>query len=202
MLKIGEFARLAQVAVSTLRFCAEAGLRPPAEGDPFTGYRNCTSDQLPRLHRLLALRDLGFSLEAIRALLDEGVTPEQLRGMWRWRQAEQQARVREERGRPERVAARLTQFEEDGRRPCDEVVRKAVEPGDDPAALNLPIGAIPGGRHARRKLADWEQPTDEIGPAFEAMAAEHPDDRTRPSIEFYRSQRELILLLPVQAPAG
>jgi DNA-binding transcriptional MerR regulator len=39
MFAIGEFARLAQVTVKTLRYYDEAGLLKPAHVDPDSGYR-------------------------------------------------------------------------------------------------------------------------------------------------------------------
>ncbi len=39
---------------------------------------------------------------------------------------------------------------------------------------------------------------ENIGPTFDAMAAEHPHDRSRPVIEFYRRHNDVILFLPVE----
>jgi len=63
MFKIGEFSKLSQVTVKTLRYYDEIGLLKPAEVDRFTSYRYYSVDQLPRLNRILALKDLGLSLE-------------------------------------------------------------------------------------------------------------------------------------------
>lgn len=111
MLKIGDFARLSQVSVKTLRFYAETGLLPPAAIDRFSGYRYYTFEQLPRLNRILALKDLGLSLEQIGQLLDEGLSPDQLRGMLRLKQAELRQRLEDEHQRLQRVEARLRQIE-------------------------------------------------------------------------------------------
>jgi len=62
MLKIGEFSKLAQVSVKTLRYYDELGLLRPDWVDRYTGYRFYALQQLPRLNRILALRELGFSL--------------------------------------------------------------------------------------------------------------------------------------------
>jgi DNA-binding transcriptional MerR regulator len=48
--------------VKTLRYYDELGLLRPDWVDRYTGYRYYTLQQLPRLNRLLALRELGFSL--------------------------------------------------------------------------------------------------------------------------------------------
>ena len=66
MIKIGDFARLSQVSVVTLRYYAETDLLKPVKVDALTGYRFYSADQLPRLNRILALKDLGFSLDQIR----------------------------------------------------------------------------------------------------------------------------------------
>ena len=53
MLKIGDFSKVVQVSVKTLRYYGERGLLEPAWMDRFTGYRDYTLDQLPRLNREL-----------------------------------------------------------------------------------------------------------------------------------------------------
>ena len=65
MIKIGSFSKLSLVPVKTLRYYDEIGLLKPVEVDRFTAYRYYSVDQLPRLNRILALKDLGFSLEHI-----------------------------------------------------------------------------------------------------------------------------------------
>ena len=59
MLKIGEFSKLAQVSVKTLRYYDALGLLRPDWVDRYTGYRYYALQQLPRLNRILALRELG-----------------------------------------------------------------------------------------------------------------------------------------------
>lgn len=128
MLKIGEFSRLCRVPVSALRYYADLGLLPPAAIDRESGYRYYTLEQLPRLHRILALRDLGLSLEQIGTMLDEPVSAEQLRGMLRLRQNELAQQITEEQARLARVAARLRQIEQEGAMSAYDVVVKDVEP--------------------------------------------------------------------------
>jgi len=114
MIKIGDFSRISRVPVKTLRYYDEVGLLKPVEVDRFTGYRYYSLDQLSRLNRILALKDLGFSLEQIAQLLDENLPAAQIRGMLRMKQAELQDRVREEQERLARVEARLRQIEQEG----------------------------------------------------------------------------------------
>jgi DNA-binding transcriptional MerR regulator len=57
------------------------GLLKPMQVDDFTGYRYYSASQLPRLNRILALKDLGFSLEQIAQLLDHEIEVAKLRSM-------------------------------------------------------------------------------------------------------------------------
>ena len=93
MYGIGTVARLAQVSVRTLRYYDELGLLRPIWTDPDTGYRWYAPDQLQRLHRIMALRDLGVALADIGRLLDEGVNAEQLKGILLLRRTEASERL-------------------------------------------------------------------------------------------------------------
>src|SRR5262245_8336181 len=128
MLKIGDFSKLSQVSVKTLRYYDEMGLLRPEVVDAFTGYRYYSASQLPRLNRVLALKDLGFTLEQIGRVLDEGVSPAQLQGMLRLKRAEAQRQVEDEQARLARIEARLRQIEREDTMPDYGVVLKQVEP--------------------------------------------------------------------------
>ena len=69
MLKIGDFSKLSRVSIRMLRHYDEIGLLKPAETDPFTDYRYYSEAQLPTVCRITALRDMGFSLGEVRAIL-------------------------------------------------------------------------------------------------------------------------------------
>ena len=128
MIKIGDFSKLSQVSVKTLRYYDEMGLLSPLEVDRFSGYRYYSVSQLPRLNRILALKDLGFTLEQIAQILNDGVTLDRLRGMLMIKKAEQEQRVQEEQDRLARVEARLRQIEMENTMTSYEVVLKKVEP--------------------------------------------------------------------------
>jgi DNA-binding transcriptional MerR regulator len=70
MFRIGDFSRLARVTIKTLHHYDEAGLLQPKHVDRQSGYRYYDASQLPTLQRILLLKDLGFSLEQIRNLLN------------------------------------------------------------------------------------------------------------------------------------
>jgi DNA gyrase inhibitor GyrI len=63
--------------------------------------------------------------------------------------------------------------------------------------FGLPTWTIPGGKYAREKVTDYRSRVEVIAETFEAMAKEFRADRSRPEVEFYKSQREIILLLPI-----
>ncbi len=128
MFKIGEFSRFSQVSVKTLRYYDQIGLLKPAEVDDFTGYRYYSACQLPRINRILALKDLGLSLGQITQLLEEDMTPDQIRGILRLKQVEIQQQVQQEQTRLARVEWRLKQIEQEETMPTQEVVLKKVPP--------------------------------------------------------------------------
>ncbi len=126
MLKIGEFARVGQVSIATLRHYDQCGLLKPLLLDPNTGYRYYSLDQLPHLNRILALKELGFPLEQIAQLLAEGLSFAQLRGMFQLKQAQTQQMLDAEQARLTRIATRLRQIEQEGKMPVYEVLLKQV----------------------------------------------------------------------------
>lgn len=126
MFAIGEFSRLAQVTIKTLRHYDEAGLLKPARVDPDSGYRYYSAQQLPRLHRILVLKELGFTLEQVRLLLNEGVSGTELNGMLRLRQAEQAERLREEQFRLRQIETMIQAIQKE-EEPMD-IVIKQTEP--------------------------------------------------------------------------
>jgi DNA-binding transcriptional MerR regulator len=126
MIKIGDFARLSQVSVVTLRYYDEMELLKPVTVDHFTGYRYYSAGQLPRLNRILALKDLGFSLEQIRLMLADGLSLEQLRGMLKMQRSEVEQRLSAEWERLLRIEARLRQIELEDKMPDYDVVIKTT----------------------------------------------------------------------------
>jgi DNA-binding transcriptional MerR regulator len=128
MLSIGVFAQLGQVSPRTLRHYNDLGVLGPAHIDPATGYRGYEISQLGRLHRLLALRDLGFALNQIGTILDDQVTVEELRGMLMMRRAQIKATVAEEQARLRRVEARLRFIERSQTMTAPDIVVKTTDP--------------------------------------------------------------------------
>jgi DNA-binding transcriptional MerR regulator len=126
MIKIGDFARLGQVSVPTLRFYAEVGLLMPASVDGASGYRYYSVTQLPRLNRIMALKELGFTLTQIAQILNGQPTLETLRDLLTVKRAETEQIVAEERARLARIEVRLQQIEQESRMSELDVAVKAV----------------------------------------------------------------------------
>ncbi|MGG2461792.1 MerR family transcriptional regulator [Streptomyces sp. RGM 3693] len=128
MFSIGDFARYGRVSARMLRHYDAIGLLRPARTDPVTGYRFYAAAQLARLNRIIALKDLGFSLQQVAAILDEQVGAAELRGMLRLRQAELAAEREAAEARLGQVEARLRTIESEGHMSADDVVLKRTEP--------------------------------------------------------------------------
>jgi len=128
MFSIGEFARHGRVSVRMLRHYDAIGLIRPACVDAATGYRLYQASQLDELNRVIALKDLGFTLQQVQAILEEKVSAAELRGMLRLRRAEIQASIEAETTRLARVEARLLTIEDGARVPADGIVVKRLAP--------------------------------------------------------------------------
>jgi DNA-binding transcriptional MerR regulator len=122
MFTIGDFARHGRVSVRMLRHYDGIGLLEPSYVAPVTGYRYYSAGQLARLNRIVALRDLGFTLEQIRPMLDDKVDLGELTGMLRLRQAELTEQLAADTARLRGVEARLRSLAYDAE-PVDVVVK-------------------------------------------------------------------------------
>jgi DNA-binding transcriptional MerR regulator len=126
MFNIGAFASHGRVSVRMLRHYDGIGLLRPASVDQVTGYRWYEARQLARLNRIVALKDLGFTLQQVQSILDDKVSVEELRGMLRLRQAELQSQLAADRARLAQVEARLQTIEREGAMPSDDVQVKRI----------------------------------------------------------------------------
>lgn len=73
----------------------------------------------------------------------------------------------------------------------------ALKPSDDPDALGLGRTVIPGGAYAASKVRDWTRGPDAIRTAILALRHTHQTDDSRPDIEFYRSETDMLVYVPV-----
>lgn len=126
-LKIGEFSTLGRVSVRMLRHYEKLGLLVPAETDTFTSYRYYTLDQLPRLNRIIALKELGFSLEQVGDILANNPGAEEMRALLSERRGMLAAEIEQSNRRLEQVDVRLAQIEREGVPPEEsEIVLKSL----------------------------------------------------------------------------
>ena len=65
MYKIGEFSKLTDLSVRTLRYYDECGILKPEYTDTFSGYRYYTEDNRKEAEDIKFMKDLDFSLEEI-----------------------------------------------------------------------------------------------------------------------------------------
>ncbi|HKX39066.1 MAG TPA: MerR family transcriptional regulator [Burkholderiales bacterium] len=134
MFRIGDFSRIARVSCRLLRYYDELGLLKPARVEPETGYRYYSAAQLPKLNRILVLRDLGLSLEQIAQALRDDLPAGELRGMLLMRRAEAEQAVEAESQRLRQIESRIAQIEAEGQPMADDVVLR-----DEPARRLLSL---------------------------------------------------------------
>ncbi len=127
MFRIGEFSRITRVTIDTLRHYDALGLLKPANVDPFTGYRYYSARQLESLNRILALKEVGFSLEEIARILQDDLTNDQLRGMLKAQLVRAEQEVQDAQQRQERILARLHYLNSEDTMPAYDVTVKPVE---------------------------------------------------------------------------
>src|SRR5262245_16954084 len=130
LLKIGDFSRLSHVSIKTLRYYDEIGLLSPSQVDQFTNYRYYAIEQLAQIHRIMALKDLGLSLEQIRQMLDTELSREQLQGMFTLREAQLRQQVYATKARLTQVQFRLRMLKMEEEMPTIDIKVIEVKPVD------------------------------------------------------------------------
>lgn len=151
---ISDFARLGQVSVRMLRHYDALGLLVPDDVDPSNGYRSYSPVQLHRLNRIVALKDLGFTLEQVRRLLQDDLDAVELRGMLRLRRAQLEAEVAAVDARLAAVETRLRMIDKEQTMTTDFVVKTV------PAVQLI----------ARTATLDPDRLGEHVGPMFDSVA--------------------------------
>ena len=119
MYKIGDLSRCTGLTVKTLRYWADIGLLVPDETDRFTGYRYYSASKLRDCIRIIALKELGFSLDEIRAFADSDKTR-----LVESKTAELERSVRESEAKLRRLRELRSELEE-GKNMYDIVIKPA-----------------------------------------------------------------------------
>ncbi len=146
---IGDFARLGQVSVRMLRHYDQIGLLSPDSVDQWNGYRSYSPEQLYILNRIVALKDLGLSLEQVGHIVSDRVSIEELRGMLRLCQVKVEEEMRVAGSRLAAVESRLRMMEREGTmsddyvlKPIDGVRLAALTDTLDPHTVGQRIGPM------------------------------------------------------------
>lgn len=127
MFRIGEFSRIARVSGRLLRYYDSIGLLSPQHVDPATGYRYYSASQLAPLNRILALKDLGLTLDQVARLVEGKIAAAEIRGMLTLKKVEIEQTLSEETARLRHIESRLKQIEEEGSLADYDVIVKSVE---------------------------------------------------------------------------
>ena len=126
MFRIGEFSKIAQVPASQLRYYDDIGLFSPMRSDRDTSYRYYSVQQLAELNRILALKDLGLTLDQIKSLIEDAVSPDEIRGMLTLKKAQIEQTIQAEAVRLRAVESRLQLLDRKGEFQDDDVVLKSL----------------------------------------------------------------------------
>jgi DNA-binding transcriptional MerR regulator/effector-binding domain-containing protein len=189
MFRVRDFSRLTRVTIKTLRHYDRLGLLVPAFVDPVTRYRHYAAQQVVRLHRIRALRDLGFSLEQIGELLGEDSSGPAVRRLLKRRRAEIAAAMVEDARRLAAIDATLEEFD---RR--------------EPVTMDVAVRGVPPVRVATRRarVADLDSGAEALFEAVEADAAKARARLPGPPLLLYhdRDHRETGADIEAAVPVG
>jgi DNA-binding transcriptional MerR regulator len=193
MLRIGEFSRLSQVTIKALRYYDDMGLLKPAEIDSFTGYRYYSVEQLPLIHRIVALKELGLTLEQIGVLMDDDLSTEQIRDILYDQQEQIKQRIQAEQSRLAQVEFRLRMIEMENNMPPLEVIVKSI-----PAfrALTLRMSISGDNNAVREQLLAFQ---GEVERAFQqhGIKLAGPAAEIRYAEEYLTDFHDVEIVLPV-----
>ena len=128
MFTVGEFARIAQVSKRLLRYYDEIGLLKPIQIDKQSGYRLYSAEQMPDLNRILALKELGLSLDQIRQMLSNHVSLDEMQGMLLLKKSEIEQQLQAELQRIRKIESRLQSIRDTETAQPLNVVIKSVDP--------------------------------------------------------------------------
>jgi len=178
--RIGDFSRIARVSCRLLRYYDEIGLLEPATVERDTGYRYYSASQLPRLNRILVLKELGLSLEQIAQVIRDGVSAAELRGMLVLRRAEVEREVAAQSERLRQIETRVAQIDAEGQLFGDDVVIRSEPPRRFLSARRA-VGSFAEARGMLKHVIEsirGQLPRDALGPVMVIAHAQEfePDD--------------------------
>lgn len=114
MYRIGEFSKMNRITVKALRHYDEIGLLKPDYVDEATGYRYYSSGQLPALHKIMALKRIGFSLNEIIAAMDRATTVEAMIHYLKSKQQTTERQIAEEKAKLAQIDSYISMLQKEG----------------------------------------------------------------------------------------
>ena len=175
MFKIGDFSRIARVSCRLLRYYDEIGLLKPGSTERDTGYRYYSASQLPRLNRILVLKDLGLSLEEIARVLDNNLSAAELRGMLMVRRSDAQRALSEEMERLRHIESRIAQIDAEGELSVDDVIMRS-EPAQRLLSVRRVVPSFVAARDLIRELSESLRPLKAKGMLGRLTALAHAQE--------------------------
>jgi DNA-binding transcriptional MerR regulator len=176
--RISDFSRLTRVTVKALRHYDRLGLLKPVRVDDQTGYRYYSARQAADVAHILALKELGLSLEHIGDLLSRKTDRTSLARLLDSKRVEIESRLEADRARLRQVEASLRDLESGASLPGADVVLRENPP--------LRVAA------RRAKVAELDDGVEELFEALEADVAKAGVRAGGPPILLYhdRDHRE------------
>lgn len=113
MFRIGVFSKMNRVTIKTLRYYDEVGLLKPTKVDEWTNYRYYDGKKIGELHRIIALKQIGFSIDEIKKALSKNLSEEELVEFLINKRQEIERLAKEEKQKAERISAYLEVIKKD-----------------------------------------------------------------------------------------
>ncbi|MCL2462066.1 MAG: MerR family transcriptional regulator [Defluviitaleaceae bacterium] len=178
MFRIGEFSKSCGLSVDTLYHYEQKGILTPAAVDRATGYRYYDAAQMVAVNKILALKDAGFSLDEIAALLKSEISVASLTGMLEAKADSMETSLRNETDRLERLRNNIFLIKNGGIPCMNDISVKKVEA--------IAVASI------RRTMpkAGFDGNLEEMWPAVNGYIKEKGARRTIPCLMLYHSQFE------------
>lgn len=126
MFRIGLFAKMNRVTIKALRYYDEAGLVKPEFTDRFTNYRYYTTNQIEQLHKVIALKNAGFSIKEIQTIIQNNPTPKELADLLEQKLDSLEEDLKEQQARLNHTKAYLTLLRKEPETMNQDVIIKAL----------------------------------------------------------------------------
>ncbi|WFR57084.1 MerR family transcriptional regulator [Anaerocolumna sp. AGMB13025] len=125
MFKIGEFSKITQISVRMLRYYDEQKLLEPCMIDNLNGYRLYSAKQIDQLNRIVLLRDMGFGVKDIKALL-ETWNSENIKITLMEQMKKTEENIQSEKRKLKQIQGLLSDLDNQERELTIEIIRKAL----------------------------------------------------------------------------